>query len=59
MLLNPPPATPGPSFGKKSVVVLSAKLDAVNLFENAEIGAESPATGQKREIMFWCQSFVP
>lgn len=50
MLLNPPSETSSsssePSYTEKSVVVLSTKLDGVNLFENAEIGAESPSTGE-------------
>ena len=48
MLLNPPAAatTPATSYDEKSVIVLSTKLDAVNLFENAEMGAESPSTGK-------------
>lgn len=47
MLLNPPSKTSSPaSYSEKSVVVLSTKLDGVNLFENAEIGAESPSTGK-------------
>jgi hypothetical protein len=35
------------SFDDKSVIVVSTKLDGVNLFENAEMGAESPSTGNK------------
>ena len=46
MLLSPPKETSQKSFGNKSVIVLAAKLDGVNLFENAEMGAESPSTGK-------------
>ncbi len=35
------------SYDDKSVIVVSTKLDGVNLFENAEMGAESPSTGNK------------
>ena len=41
----PPPEEKSKSYDDKSVIVVSTKLDGVNLFENAEMGAESPSTG--------------
>jgi len=46
MLLSPPKDVSQKSYANKSVIVLAAKLDGVNLFENAEMGAESPSTGK-------------
>jgi hypothetical protein len=46
MLLSPPDSDEE-SYGDKSVIVLSTKLDGVNIFENAEMGAESPSMGKR------------
>ena len=50
MLLWSPDEQKSKSYDDKSILVVSTKLDGVNLFENAEMGAESPSTGNNNLI---------